>query len=176
VLALRVHPPLTIDNHSRSGAFPFGHNVFGDTSVIGCVRKPGLLDDQVVIDGDVKISVFHGINHLFILQPLHLGVSKGQRRGSESALGHTTTGTVSATTLLIPESATSQGTSQRTHLMHDTNSNSMPWQKQGRTPFMPTPSFRSHSLPPIHTTAVLPCLENINIFSKAASYCAEKNS
>lgn len=92
---------LTIDDHSRCGAFPFGHNVFCDTSVIGRVRKPGLLDDQVVIDGDVKISVFHGIDHLFVLQPLNLGVSKGQRGGSESAPGHTTTVTVSVSTLLI---------------------------------------------------------------------------
>lgn len=80
---------LTIDYHSRCGAFPLGHNVFCNAGVIGCVRKPGLLDDQVVINGDVKISVFHGINHLFILQPLHLGVSKGQRGGSESAASHT---------------------------------------------------------------------------------------
>lgn len=109
---------LTIDNHSCRGAFPFGHNVFGDTSIIGRVRQPGLLDDQVVIDGDVKISVFHGINHLFVLQPLHLGVAKGQRRGSESAPGHTTMGTLSVITLLIPERARSEGTSQRTHVMH----------------------------------------------------------
>lgn len=112
---------LTIDNHSRCGALPFGHNVFGDTSVIGRVRKPGLLDDQVVINGDVKIPVFHRINHLFILQPLNLGVSKGQRGGSESAPGHTTTGTVSVITLLIPESAMSQGTSRRTHLRRAAN-------------------------------------------------------
>lgn len=79
----------TIDYDSRCGAFPFGHNVFCNTGVIGGVRKPGLLDDQVVINGDVKVSVFHGVNHLFILQPLHLGVSKGQRGGSESATSHT---------------------------------------------------------------------------------------
>lgn len=112
---------LTIDDHSRRGAFPFGHNVFGNTSIIGGVRKPGLLDDQVVIDGDVKISVFHGIDHLFVLQPLHLGVSKGQRRGGESAPGHTTTGTASVITLLSPKSASSQGTPQRTHLTHAAN-------------------------------------------------------
>lgn len=81
--------PPTIDYHSCCGAFPFGHNVFCDTGVIGGVRKPGLLDDQVVINGDVKVSVFHRIDHLFILQPLHLGVSKGQRGGSESASSHT---------------------------------------------------------------------------------------
>lgn len=77
---------LTIDDHGCCSAFPFGHNVFGNTSVVGCVRKPGLLDDQVVINGDVKISVFHRINHLFILQPLHLRDSKGRRGKTESAL------------------------------------------------------------------------------------------
>lgn len=85
----------TIDYHSCCGAFPFSHNVFCNTCIIGGVREPGLLDDQVVIDGDVKVPVFHGINHLFILQPLHLGVSKSQRGGSESALSHTNMDTLS---------------------------------------------------------------------------------
>jgi len=44
-----------------------------------------LLDDQVVINGDVKISVFHRIDHLFILQPLYLRDSKGRRGKTESA-------------------------------------------------------------------------------------------
>lgn len=168
-----VHIPkasLTIDNHSCCGAFSFGHNVFGDTSVIGCVRKPGLLNDQVVIDGDVKISVFHGINHLFVLQPLHLRVWNSQRGSGESSPGHTTMGTVSVVTLLTPESAMSQGTSWRTHLRCATSWNKIPWQKLGRTPFMPNLSFSSHSLPLVHTTAVFPCLESINAFSNAASY------
>lgn len=102
---------LTIDDHSRCGAFPFGHNVFCDTSVIGRVRKPGLLDDQVVIDGDVKISVFHGIDHLFVLQPLNLGVSKGQRGGSESSTRSHHNGHSICEYIAHPESVTSQGTS-----------------------------------------------------------------
>lgn len=112
---------LTIDNHSRCGAFPFGHNVFGNTSVIGGVRKPGLLDDQVVINGDVKVSVFHRINHLFVLQPLHLEVSKDESGGTESVPGCIAKATVSVITLLTPESTKSQGTSGRTHLMHTYN-------------------------------------------------------
>lgn len=99
---------LTVHDHSRCSAFPLGHDVFSDTGVVGCVRKPGLLDDQVVINGDVKISVFHGINHLLVLQPLHLGVSKGARGGSESARSHTTTSTVPVIFMLIPESSMSQ--------------------------------------------------------------------
>lgn len=75
-----------------------------------------------------------------------------------------------------PESVTSQGTSWRTHLRHTAKWNKTGWQKHGRTPFTPTLSFRSPSFPPFHTTAVLPCLENINAFSKTASYCTETNS
>lgn len=38
-------PKLTVDDDSRSGAFPLGNNVFGDTSVVGGVWEARLLDD-----------------------------------------------------------------------------------------------------------------------------------
>lgn len=40
---------------------------------------------------------------------------------------------------------------------------------------MPTLSFKSPFVPHIHTTAVLPCLESINAFTKSARYCTGKS-
>lgn len=157
---------LTVYDHSRCSAFPLGHDVFGDTGVIGCVRKPGLLDDQVVINGDVKISVFHGIYHLFVLQPLHLGVSKGGRGGSESAHSHTTTSTVPVIfMLIIPESSMSQVTLWRTHLLHAAR-NKTPWQQHGRAALTHAFPFRPSSLPPSHPILAVPCLQNISACSE----------
>lgn len=71
---------LTVNNNSGCGASPFGHYVLGHTGVVGCVGQTGLLDDQVVVDGDVKVSVLHWVNDLFIFKPFHLehSVEQGQ--------------------------------------------------------------------------------------------------
>lgn len=165
----------TIDYHSGCGAFPFGHNVFCNTGVVGGVRKPGLLDDQVVINGDVKVSVFHRINHLFILQPLHLGVSKGQRGGSESATSHTNMDRHCICDCVAhsrkhyePRHVKEDSPDERHQLKQNIRA-----EKQAKTlhayHFLPVPFH------PTHSTAVLPCLENINAFSKAARHRTGKS-
>lgn len=58
---------LTIHDDSGGGAFSLGNNVFGNTGIICCVWEPGLLDDQVVINSNIKISIFNRINYVFIL-------------------------------------------------------------------------------------------------------------
>lgn len=63
---------LTIDNDGGSGATALRHDVLGHTGVVGCVGEPRLLDDQVVIDGDVEVPVVRWVDDLLILQPLHL--------------------------------------------------------------------------------------------------------
>lgn len=63
---------VTVDDNRRRGAASFGHNVFSHAGVVCCVGEAGLLDDQVVIDGDVEVPVICRINDLFVLQPLHL--------------------------------------------------------------------------------------------------------
>lgn len=64
---------LTINNDSCCGAPSFGHYVLSHTCVVGRVRQTRLFDDQIVVDGDVEVSVLCWVNYLFILQPLHLG-------------------------------------------------------------------------------------------------------
>ena len=63
---------LTVNNNSSCSATSFGHNVLCHTCVVGCVRQTCLFDDQVVVDGDIKVSVLCWVNYLFVLQPLHL--------------------------------------------------------------------------------------------------------
>lgn len=62
----------TINNDSGCGAASFGHDVLGYACVVGGVRQTRLFDDQVVVDGDVEVSVLGWVNYLFVLQPLHL--------------------------------------------------------------------------------------------------------
>lgn len=63
---------LTINNNCRCGAPPFGHDVLRHARVVGRVGKTRLLDDQVVVDGDVEIPVLRRVDYLLVLQPLHL--------------------------------------------------------------------------------------------------------
>lgn len=72
---------LTIDDDGGSGATALRHNVLGHAGVVGCVGEPRLLDDQVVIDGDVEVPVVCRVDDLLVLQPLHLtGGDKVKKR------------------------------------------------------------------------------------------------
>lgn len=57
----------TIDDNCGGGAASLGHDVFCHTGVVGCIREAGLFNDQVVVDGDVEVSVICGINNLLVL-------------------------------------------------------------------------------------------------------------
>lgn len=74
---------LTVNNHSRRRAPSFGHDVLGHTRVVGCVWETRLLDDQVVVDGDVEVPVLRRVNYLLVLPPLHLRGGEQQRRKNE---------------------------------------------------------------------------------------------
>lgn len=63
---------LTINDHSRRRAPSLGHDVLGHARVVGCVGQTRLLDDQVVVDGDVEVPVLRRVNYLLVLPPLHL--------------------------------------------------------------------------------------------------------
>lgn len=58
---------LTIDDNCGGGAASLGHDVLGDAGVVGSVGKAGLFDDQVVVDGDVEVSVIRRINNFLVL-------------------------------------------------------------------------------------------------------------
>lgn len=62
----------TIDDDGGSGASSLGYDVLGHAGVVGRVRQPSLLDDQVVVDGDVEVTVVRRVDNLLILQPLNL--------------------------------------------------------------------------------------------------------
>lgn len=68
----RVITQFTVDDNCGGGAASLGHDVLSHTGVVGGVGEAGLLDDQVVVNGDVEVPVVCGINNLLILQPLHL--------------------------------------------------------------------------------------------------------
>lgn len=68
----------TVDDDSGRGAPALGHDVLGHAGVISSVQEPGLLDDEVVIDGDQEVGVLGGIDDILIPQPLHLA---RQRQG-----------------------------------------------------------------------------------------------
>lgn len=63
---------LTINNDVGCGAPPFGHDVLRHAGVVGRVGQARLLDDQVVVDGDVEVPVLRRVDDLLVLQPLHL--------------------------------------------------------------------------------------------------------
>lgn len=73
---------LTINDHSRRRAPSFGHDVLGHARVVGRVGQTRLLDDQVVVDGDIEVPVLRRVNYLLVLPPLHLwgGGEGGQQR------------------------------------------------------------------------------------------------
>lgn len=58
---------LTINNNGRCSASSFGHYILGHTRVVGCVRETRLLDDQVVVNSDIEVSVLRRVDYLFIL-------------------------------------------------------------------------------------------------------------
>lgn len=70
---------LTIDYDSCGCAFPLGDNVFGNTSIVGSIWEAGLLDDEVVINSNIKIPIFNRIDDVFIFQPFHLKMHKRNR-------------------------------------------------------------------------------------------------
>lgn len=69
----------TVNNDGCRSASSFGHYVLSHTRVVGRVGQTRLFDDQVVVDGDIEVSVLCGINYFFVFQPLHLGeTERGQ--------------------------------------------------------------------------------------------------
>lgn len=77
---------ITIDDDSGCGAPPLGHDVLGYAGVVSGIRQTSLFDDQVVVDGDVKVTIVRRVDDLFVLQPLDLH-AQGGKYGSESAPG-----------------------------------------------------------------------------------------
>lgn len=63
---------LTVDDDGGRGAPPLGHDVLGHAGVVGCVGQTCLLDDEVVVDGDVEVPVLRRVDDLLVLPPLHL--------------------------------------------------------------------------------------------------------
>lgn len=57
---------LTINNNGGCSASSFGHYILGHTRVVGCVRETRLLDDQVVVNSDIEVSVLRRVDYLFI--------------------------------------------------------------------------------------------------------------
>lgn len=72
----------TVDDDGGCCASPFGHDVLGHAGVVGGVGQTGLFDDQVVVDGDVEVSVIRGVDNLLVFQPLHLQTHTGFRHTS----------------------------------------------------------------------------------------------
>lgn len=58
---------VTVDDNRCRGAASLGHDVFSHAGVVGRVGEAGLLDDQVVVDGDVEVSVVRWVDHLLVL-------------------------------------------------------------------------------------------------------------
>lgn len=71
----------TVDDDGGRGAPALGHDVLGHAGVIGSVQEAGLLDDEVVIDGDEEVGVLGGIDDVLVPQPLHLARGKGGMGG-----------------------------------------------------------------------------------------------
>lgn len=63
---------LTVNYDGRCGASPLGHDVLRHAGVVGGVGQSGLFDDQIVVDGDVKVSVIRRVNNLLVFQPFNL--------------------------------------------------------------------------------------------------------
>lgn len=80
----------TVDNDSSRGAPALGHDVLGHAGVISSVQQPGLLDDEVVINGDQEVGVLGGINDILVPQPLHLAGKEGMGNDRDYAITKTT--------------------------------------------------------------------------------------
>ena len=57
---------VTVDDNRGGGAASLGHDVLCHAGVVGCVGEARLFDDQVVVDGDVEVSVIGRIDNLLI--------------------------------------------------------------------------------------------------------------
>lgn len=73
----------TVNDERSCAAPPSRHHVPSHARVVRRVREPGLLDDQIVINGDQEIGVLRRINDVLILQPVHL--EGGKRRNTHTA-------------------------------------------------------------------------------------------
>ena len=62
----------TVNDDGGRGAPPLGHDVLGHARVVGRVGEARLLDDQVVVDGDVEVPVVCRVDDVVVLEPLHL--------------------------------------------------------------------------------------------------------
>lgn len=63
---------ITVNDDGGRCAASLGDDVLGNARVVSCVRKARLFDDQIMVDGDVEVSVLRWVDDLFVLQPLHL--------------------------------------------------------------------------------------------------------
>ena len=70
----------TVNDDGGRGAPPLGHDVLGHARVVGRVGEARLLDDQVVVDGDVEVPVLRRVDDLLVLQPLHLNNGENRTR------------------------------------------------------------------------------------------------
>lgn len=70
---MRKRLNVTVDDNRCRGAASLGHDVLRHAGVVRRVGEAGLLDDEVVVDGDVEVPVVCRVDDLLVLQPLHLG-------------------------------------------------------------------------------------------------------
>lgn len=62
----------TEDDHGGGGAASLGHDVAGQTGVVGRVGEASLVDDEVVVGARVDVVVGQRAQQLFVFQPFHL--------------------------------------------------------------------------------------------------------
>lgn len=79
---------VTVDDDCCRGAASLGHDVFGHAGVVGRVGEARLLDDQVVVDGDVEVPVVRRVDDLLVLQPLHLRRRRREENGRTALQTH----------------------------------------------------------------------------------------
>ena len=58
---------VTVDDDCCRGAASFGHDVLSHAGVVSGVGEAGLLDDQVVVDGDVEVPVICRVDNVLVL-------------------------------------------------------------------------------------------------------------
>lgn len=62
----------TEHDYSSCSAASFGDYVAGQAGVVGGVREPGFIDDQIVVSACVNVIVSERADQLLVFQPLHL--------------------------------------------------------------------------------------------------------